>query len=115
MKFKDLTDLGQLTEIEKLSHTIKGGVLIFKHSTRCALSNMALNRFMRGWDLGEELLPVYYLDLIKYRNLSDAVSERYGVKHESPQVLLLKHGTCVYHASHNAISPARIVDEAEYV
>ncbi len=114
MKFRDLTDISQLDEIEKLSHTHKG-VLIFKHSTRCAISSMALNRFTRGWDLGEEQLPVYYLDLVRYRSVSGAVSERFGVNHESPQVLLIKNGSCKYHASHNAISPARVVDEAEYV
>ncbi len=114
MKFRALKDLSQIDEIEKLSHATKGGVLIFKHSTRCAISSMVLNRFTRAWDLGEEHLPVYYLDLIRYREISNDVSERFGVIHESPQVLLVKNAKCVYHASHNAISPARIVEEAEY-
>ena len=114
MAFTDLTDINQIDEIEELSRTAVRGVLIFKHSTRCAISSMALNRFTRGWDLGEEQLPVYYLDLIRYRHVSDQVSERFGVVHQSPQVLLIKNGICVYHASHNAISPSRVVEEAEY-
>ena len=114
MKFRDLTDLSQIDEIEKLSHTSKDGVLIFKHSTRCAISSMALNRFERGWDLGDKRLPVYYLDLIRYRAVSDLVSEKFGVVHESPQILLIRNGECTYHASHNEISPTRLVEEVEY-
>lgn len=114
MNFRDLTDLVQIDEIEKLSHTAPRGVLIFKHSTRCAISSMALNRFMRGWDIEDEQLPVYYLDLIRYREVSNQVSERFGVIHQSPQVLLIKNGTCIYDASHNAISPSRVVEQTAY-
>mgnify|MGYP006288132095 CR=1 FL=1 len=114
MEFRQLTEKDQVREIEELSNIARGGVLIFKHSTRCAISTMALNRFTRAWDVGDEHLPVYYLDLIRFRELSDLVAEKFEVTHQSPQVLLIRNGKCVYHASHNAISPSRVIEEAEY-
>ena len=73
-------------------------VVIFKHSTACSISHMAKLRLDSGWDL-EGVLP-YYLDLKTYRSLSQAVSERFNVHHESPQILMLKNGECVYAVSY---------------
>lgn len=108
MKYTELEQLSQLDELVNVSSELEYGVLIFKHSTRCAISKMALNRFSRGWEIETEKLLVYFLDLIRHREISNAISERFGVQHESPQVLLIKNGACVYHASHNAISPTEV-------
>ena len=80
-------------------------VLIFKHSTTCSISAMAINRLERAWK-PEEVSGVkaYYLDLLANRNLSRQVANVFEVMHESPQVLLIRNGTCVYHASHMGIS-----------
>lgn len=107
-----LSDIRQLDEIVENSHTLKKGVLIFKHSTRCSISGMAYNRFTRNWNENSEEFPVYYLDLLRYREISDEISRRFGVKHESPQVLLIKNGVCVYHESHNGISPTAVLENA---
>lgn len=112
MNFIDLEENSQLQQVIKDSQTLRGGAVIFKHSTRCAISNMALDRFRRGWKMRGEEISIYYLDLIRYRSLSDKVSELFAVSHESPQVLLIKNGKCVYNASHNAISPATLEQEA---
>ena len=112
MKYIELEKLSQLDELIDISSTSEYGVLIFKHSTRCAISKMALNRFSRGWDIETEKLPVYFLDLIRRRDISNAITERFGVQHESPQVLLIKNGECAYHASHNAISPVEVERQA---
>ena len=83
--------------------------LIFKHSTRCSLSAMAMNRLER-----EGMLPslVYHLlDLINFRTLSHAVAQKFGVHHESPQVLLLKNGECIYDESHLAIKASEIREQ----
>ena len=53
-----------------------------------------------GWDIPEEEVEIYYLDLIANRNISNTIAERFGVRHESPQVILLKNGEAVYNASH---------------
>lgn len=87
-------------------------VVIFKHSTRCGISSMALSRLERNWK-DEEMKEVapYYLDLIQHRDLSQAVAEMYDIRHESPQLLLIKDGTCVYHSSHMEVSYQALKDQ----
>lgn len=72
---------------------------------------MVYNRFERKWDVPEEEVPVYYLDLIRYRDISDRIAEHYDTRHESPQILLIRNGKCEYHRSHHAIEPDEIIDE----
>ncbi|MEL6537590.1 MAG: bacillithiol system redox-active protein YtxJ [Bacteroidota bacterium] len=80
-------------------------MVIFKHSTRCSISAMALNRLERDFDQEQlEGVPVYFLDLISFRELSNRVAEEFSVMHQSPQVLLIKNGQCVYDDSHMGIS-----------
>ncbi len=80
-------------------------VLIFKHSTRCAISSMALSRLEREDNLE---IPAYLLDLVKFRALSNQVAEQFSVAHESPQVLLIYQATAAFHASHYEISAAAV-------
>ena len=95
-----LNDLSQLDEIDESSKETP--VLIFKHSTSCGISAMALNRFERNYDHQTTIKP-YYLDLLSYRDISNEISTRYSVRHESPQVLVIKEGKATYHNSHNGI------------
>jgi len=74
---------------------------VFKHSTRCSISTMAKNRVERDWNLE---LPIYYLDLIQFRSVSNLIAEKSGVEHQSPQLIVFQNGTPIYDASHNAIS-----------
>ncbi len=69
---------------------------------------MVKSRFEREW-ADNPAAPVYYLDLIKYRDISNTIADKLSVKHESPQVLVIKNGECVYHASHNAISAGEVL------
>lgn len=85
-----------------------GYSLIFKHSTRCSISMMAKRRFEMDMDKLPADMPLYFLDLIKFRDLSNQVAQDFHVYHESPQMLLIKDGECVLDQSHGAIS----VDEA---
>jgi bacillithiol system protein YtxJ len=80
------------------------GIVLFKHSTTCSISAMAKNRLERKWDFDEQKLPVYYLDLLSYRNISNLIISELHIQHQSPQLLLLKNGVCVYHSSHSEIS-----------
>jgi bacillithiol system protein YtxJ len=100
-----LVDEMQLTEIDTISNKPHmNGVLIFKHSTRCGVSRQALNNLTREWSFKDEELPVYYLDLIKHRTLSNRIAEKYQIRHESPQLLFIKSGTCTGNASHSDAS-----------
>ena len=77
-------------------------VAVFKHSTRCSISSMVLNRLERDWRNTPDI-PTYYLDLIAFRSISNRIADESGVVHESPQLLLFKDGRCIAHASHTAI------------
>jgi len=91
-----------LTEIKERSKS--ENILIFKHSTRCSISAMALSRLEKQWHgISDEKPEVYFLDLIRYRNLSDEIAFTFNVRHESPQALLIKDGKCTRHASHTGI------------
>lgn len=100
----------KFTNAEQLKEFIQESneqpVLFFKHSIRCSISSMALNRVESDWDL-EDVTPVY-LDLINFRNLSNLLAETFEVEHQSPQVILVKEGKSIYNASHGEISVAGI-------
>lgn len=87
--------------------------LIFKHSTSCSISSVAKNRLEKGFaNLDPNIFDFYYLDLLKYRSLSAAIAEFFDVHHESPQVLLIKKGSCIYDESHYAINIDDIEEQA---
>lgn len=102
MLLRTLEDSSQFDEIEQVS--AQSGAIIFKHSTRCVISSMAWDRLQRDWDEQLSELPVYYLDLLRYRNVSDAVAQHFGVAHESPQLIYIKDGLVNYQTSHNGIN-----------
>jgi len=102
MNWNSLTQEAQLQAIDEES--ANQPVFIFKHSTRCSISAMALNRLESKWQPGDEAtIKPYYLDLLNYRPISAAIAQRYGVEHESPQVLVIQNGKCTFSASHNSI------------
>ena len=110
MKWIALNSEEQLKEINTSSE--EKHYLIFKHSTRCPTSSMALNRLERNWneELYKEITP-YYLDLVKFRSVSDKTASNYNVTHESPQILIIKGGKCIYNTSHMAISVDAIKEQ----
>lgn len=100
MTWKALDSADQLNDIKQQP----GYSVIFKHSTRCSISMMAKRRFELDWDQFPEELPLYFLDLIKHRDISNQVAEQFQVHHESPQLLLIKDGECILDQSHGGIS-----------
>jgi bacillithiol system protein YtxJ len=57
-------------------------------------------------------IQFYYLDLLNYRAISNAIAEKFSVYHESPQILLIKNGECNYDESHGGIQMEEIVEQA---
>ncbi len=96
----------QLEEIKERSSARPQ--LIFKHSTRCSTSAVVKGRLERAKE--PEAIDFYYLDLISYRPVSNKVADLFQVGHESPQVLLIRNGECVYDESHMGITMDDIVD-----
>ncbi|MFK5959060.1 MAG: bacillithiol system redox-active protein YtxJ [Lutibacter sp.] len=101
-----LTEISQLTTL--ISQSSIKPILIFKHSTRCGVSRMALKSFEKSYDLNDSDLEMYFLDLLTYRNISNEISSQLNVHHQSPQVLVVKNGQLVYHDSHYQISLQKI-------
>ncbi|OJW82603.1 MAG: thioredoxin family protein [Bacteroidetes bacterium 46-16] len=108
MNWTELTEEAQLDKIKQES--AQQAVVIFKHSTRCSISSMAKMRLEREQAPAD--IKFYYLDLIKYRAISNKIAELFSVWHESPQVLLIKNGECIYDESHNGISMQDIQEQA---
>ena len=100
--WKPLTSLAQLDELIEESKTQT--VAIFKHSTRCGISSMTLRRFESDYPLETTGVSLYYLDLIRFRDVSNEIVARFGVMHQSPQILVIKNGQAVHYASHYDIS-----------
>ena len=96
-----LNSVEQLNAIEEASKTKTQ--LIFKHSTRCGISRMVMNQFISMYD--ETLnADLYYLDLLSYREVSNETGYKFQVMHQSPQLLVIRNGIAVAHASHGAIN-----------
>ncbi len=108
MNWINIRSVEQLEEIKEKSK-IKAQ-LIFKHSIRCSISGMAKSRLERS--IQPDNIDFYYLDLINYRTLSAKVAEVFDICHESPQVLLIKGGVCVYDESHSGIRMDDILEKA---
>ena len=97
--------LNNVAQLDKISETSKTKTqVIFKHSTRCGISSMVMKQFVAMYNLTEEDLDLYYLDLLSYRDVSNEVGYKFQVMHQSPQLLVVKNGTAVAHASHSAIN-----------
>lgn len=100
LDWKPLQELNQLEAV--LEESYSKPVLIFKHSTTCSISRMAFKNFENEFDTSNDI-EIYYLDLLNFRAISDEIATRFGVLHQSPQVLLIKNGVSVYNASHENI------------
>ena len=101
INWKILQAEAQLTEFIALSK--RKPIAIFKHSTRCSLSSMVKSRLERGWNIKDNDLDMYYLDLLNHRNISDKIASDFNVEHQSPQLIVLSQGDVLYHASHGEI------------
>lgn len=100
-----LTSMEQLAELSEQS--FEKLVFIFKHSTRCGISRSVLKQFENDYDIDIDVVA-YYLDLLEYRPISAAIATQFSVEHQSPQLIVLKNGLVVHHASHSDIDAASL-------
>ena len=93
----------QLNSIEKMeemiSDSFKTPQVVFKHSTRCPVSAMALSRMVPFNDQPF----VHLVDVIGHRDVSSQLANTFSVMHQSPQLLIVNEGNCIYHTSHMGI------------
>lgn len=112
MNWNTFSSEEQLAQIDELSKTKP--VLILKHSTRCSISSAALSRVERHWkDENKQVIEPFYLDLLAYRNISNAIASHYNIEHESPQALIIKNGKCVFSQTHMSINVPDILEQAQ--
>lgn len=107
MNWIPLTELAQIQNIK----TSPDYSIIFKHSTRCSISLMAKKKLELESEAIPENVPVYYLDLLSYRDISNAIAEIFQVHHQSPQLLVIKNGECTFEATHGEISAEEAAEQ----
>lgn len=95
--FTQITDTAELEPLIERSH--KSPVVLFKHSTTCPISAAAYRQMRHVSDADVWLIVVQ-----RARDVSKEIEARTGVRHESPQILVLKGGEVVWSASHFAIT-----------
>lgn len=108
MDWISLQDEQQLKAIKEKSVTRPQ--VIYKHSIRCGVSSVVKSR------LEKATLPAnidyYFLDIIHFRGISNRIAQEFNVYHESPQVLVIRNGECVYDESHMGITAQEILAQA---
>ena len=108
MNWIELQHLNSLEDIKMKSY--ERVQVIFKHSTSCSISSVVKNRLEKSECPTE--INFYYLDLIKYRDVSNAIASLFQVHHESPQILVIKQGECIYDESHYGIMMDDILEQS---
>lgn len=95
-QFIELNNIDQLDELFEVSN--RKPVIIFKHSTTCPISANVFE------EVSEVDSTIFLITVQKARNISNAIAEKTGIKHESPQAIILKDGKSVYSQSHYDIT-----------
>ncbi len=105
-----MREIGELDQLEDvLNESQNGPVLVLKHSTRCPISAMAHSRVEAyEREIGEGGPPIFLIKVIEARPVSNAIAERLGIEHKSPQAFLVMNGSVRWTASHYDITVDRI-------
>ncbi|MFB0904609.1 MAG: bacillithiol system redox-active protein YtxJ [Nonlabens sp.] len=101
-----------LESVDQLDNIINNSTfkpkVIFKHSTRCGISRMVLNQFEKGYEKNEDDVTYYFLDLLNFRDVSNAVAEKLNVVHQSPQLIILYNKEILHIESHQGIDIKKV-------
>ena len=90
-----------IDDLLKRSHA--EDVIIFKHSTRCFISKTVLKNVEQQVKTLQPKGSFYFLDLLKFRKLSNRIADELSIDHQSPQLILIRNGVAVFDASHQSI------------
>ena len=108
----DITELKTEADLESaLSSEV---AILYKHSPYCGLSTMAQHE-VSFFVQGNPDVPVYLVDVIHRRSLSQHIAQMFDIEHESPQVILLRQGKPMFDASHRGVSAHAIESELKRV
>jgi len=99
-----IIELHELQDLQQfLGRFQQGPVILFKHSTQCSRSAAVKEEF-DSFHQSNPTLPCGLVLVIESRKVSNEIEARFDIIHESPQAILLKDGTVVWHASHWAVT-----------
>jgi bacillithiol system protein YtxJ len=96
-------ELLSLADLDQALKSGPGTVVLYKHSTTCGICDAAIEEVQAFVAQHSGLAEVYYLDLLEHRDVSTAIAQRLGVKHESPQAIVLRGGQVLGVLNHRAI------------
>ncbi|WP_462249167.1 monothiol bacilliredoxin BrxC family protein [Ekhidna sp.] len=101
-----------LSTIEEFNRLVERSkdkpALVFKHRPSSPESNMAMETLQRDWTISPENLDLYMIDVMKDKEVTEAVTDMAGVMNEYPQVLLFADGVTMYDESREMISVKKI-------
>jgi bacillithiol system protein YtxJ len=86
--------------------------VVYKHSPRCGVCISSLHE-VRYFAEGHVDVPVYQIDVVANRALARTIAKRVGVRHESPQVIVMAEGRAVWDASHWDIRASDLAEQAK--
>ncbi len=109
--WRQLSSISDLDEAEKESHLKI--VVLFKHSVTCGISAGAKHKLENGYDIDQDKACLYYLDLLNHRDVSNEIAKRFGVIHQSPQLIILSRGKAVFDTSHHKVSLSTLKEHIE--
>jgi bacillithiol system protein YtxJ len=98
-----MKELASLDDLEDALAPTKGVRVLYKHSTQCGICDTAITELEAFMEQHPDAATFHYLDLLAHRDVSDAIAQRLGVKHESPQAIVLKEGKVTAVLNHRAI------------
>ena len=107
-RLKPVSDLWELDAV--IAESQERPVLLFKHSRHCGVSCEALDELHAHLERSENHASDRLITVQTHRPISDAAAQRLGVRHETPQAILLRGGKVVWNASHFRIT-ADTLDE----
>lgn len=106
----DISNIQSLEDIDEIVLKSQERIqIIFKHSTACPISRIAYEKFKSHYPLENREAEVYYLGVIEQRAISNYVADKLNIKHESPQMLVLRNGQVIFNESHLMIDPQILV------
>lgn len=111
MNWKTITSEADLNEIIELSKSTS--CMIYKHSTRCSMSDMMKFIIEEEWEFAAEEVQPYFLDILAYKSLAAKIADDFQVYHQSPQVLLIQNGECTFDEDHRDISVEELKEHLE--
>ena len=103
-----MKDLESLPDLDRVLAAPAEKVVLYKHSTQCGICDGAIEEIELFRKVHPDAAEFYYLDLLAHRDVSNAIAQRLGVKHESPQAIVLEAGKVAAVLNHRSIRVAAL-------